>query len=31
MSLIEPDKVKTVVKAKIDSFKYGKELLLGGV
>ena len=28
MSLIEPDKVKTVVKAKIDSFKYGKELLL---
>ena len=28
MSLIEPDKVKTIVKAKVDSFKYGKELLL---
>ncbi len=28
MSLIDADKVKTIVKAKVDSFKYGKELLL---
>jgi hypothetical protein len=28
MSLVDADKVKTIVKAKVDSFKYGKELLL---
>lgn len=28
MSLIDPDKVKTIVKAKVDSFKYGKELIV---
>lgn len=28
MSLIDADKVKTIVKAKVDSFKYGKELLV---
>jgi len=28
MSLVDPDKVKTIVKAKVDSFKYGKELIV---
>jgi len=28
MSLIDPDKVKTIVKAKVDSFKYGKDLIV---
>jgi regulator of RNase E activity RraB len=28
MSLIDADKVKTIVKAKVDSFKYGKDLLV---
>lgn len=28
MSLIDADKVKTIVKAKVDSFKYGKDLIL---
>jgi hypothetical protein len=28
MSMVEPDKVKTIVKAKVDSFKYGKDLIV---
>jgi hypothetical protein len=28
MSLIDPDKVKTIVKTKVDSFKYGKDLIV---
>jgi hypothetical protein len=28
MSLVDADKVKTIVKAKVDSFKYGKDLLV---